>query len=159
MICAAPGNENWLCKEHDRKYIYDKKLKAFRLKKRGRTSRYTCGKFHKTEIKLTKIIEDLFGKKNVVTSFRPLWALSPKMVLYEYDIHVVGTNLLIEYNGIQHYERSKFFHKRKEDFAMQQLRDQYKQVLASYFGFDLEIFRYDEPIMKDYVQKRLQKWL
>lgn len=139
--------------------MWDQSVKGFRLKKRGKGSRYVKQKFHQNEIKLTKIVEELFGKNNVITEYHPVWAVSPKIVLYEFDIHVKGTNLLIEYNGQQHYKFTKFFHKTRKRFEEQLLRDAYKALLAESKGFELEIFSYEEPIIKDYVRKRLEQWL
>jgi len=89
-------------------------------------------------------------------SYRPLWAVSDKGVLLEYDIYVPSKNLLIEYNGRQHYEYVRFFHKSKKRFKAQQDRDALKSCLAQEHGLELLIFRYDEPILKDYVFSRLR---
>lgn len=135
--------------------MWDSSLQGYRLKKRLRGSRYTVQEFHKNEIRLTKIIESYYGAPNVVTSFHPVWAVSPRQVLYEYDIYIKNSKLLIEYNGRQHYEFTPFFHKNERNFTRQQKRDSDKILLAEENGFNLVIFKYDEPIFKDYVLNKL----
>jgi hypothetical protein len=136
--------------------MWDSSIQGYRLKKRLHGSRYTDQKFHKNEIKLTKIVEAYYGTSNVVTSFHPMWAISPKQVLYEYDIYVKDRRLLIEYNGIQHYEYTPFFHHNERNFIRQQRRDKIKSVLAKENEFKLIVFKYDEPLFKDYVLNKLE---
>lgn len=151
-ICGRKGKA--LCDHHDELYMWDYALNGFRLKKKNRGSRYTQQNFHKHEIELTKIIEDYFGKDNVVTSFHPIWAISSKDVLLEYDILIIDKNILIEYNGIQHYETGHF-NMNREDLKIQKQHDNYKRKQAKLFGFKLIIFKYDEPLFKDYVISKI----
>ena len=146
---------NKLCDRHNKSYIWDSALKGYRLKKKNTGSRYTQADYHKTETIMVKLIEQLYGRPNVVTSFHPEWALSSKGVLLEYDIHIVGTNILIEYNGRQHYEYVKFFHKKICNFKKQINRDILKQKLAIVHGYRLIIIKHDEPITKQYIRKRI----
>lgn len=136
--------------------MWDSSLQGYRLKKRSRGSRYTIQDFHKNEIRLTKIIEAYYGTSNVVTSFHPSWAVSPRQVLYEYDILIKDKKILIEYNGRQHYEFTPFFHKYERNFVKQKQRDRCKIRLAKENGFKLIIFKYDEPMFKDYVLNKLE---
>ena len=158
--CAICGrwNKEKLCWSHRKRYMWDSSIQGYRLKKRSRGSRYTIQEFHKSEIKLTKIIESYYGTSNVVTSYHPKWAISPRQVLYEYDIFIKDKKLLIEYNGKQHYEFTPFFHKYERNFVKQQQRDKRKIKLAKENGFKLMIFRYDEPIFKDYVLNKLEEY-
>ena len=146
-----------LCKKHDKTYVWDSKLQGYRLKKRNTGSRYTQANFHKTETNLVKLIEHLYGKSKVCTSFHPKWALSPKNVLYEYDIYVPSENLLIEYNGRQHYEFVPFFHKTTVRFKRQQQRDKLKSQLAESHGYRLVTFKYTDPITKSFVTNTVKK--
>jgi len=149
-------NDQKLCKKHRQEYIWDSTISGFRLKKRLRGSRYTNSIFHNTEIKVTKSIESYFGKINVVTSYHPIWAVSKKNVLYEFDIFIKNTNFLIEYNGDQHYTRNKFFQKTKKEFKEQVSRDKHKAKLAKLNGFKLIIFNQDDPLIEDYIINKIK---
>lgn len=145
-----------LCGYHLSEYMFDKRISGYRLKKRNRGTRYSGNKFHATETNLIKILEKKFGKEKIVVSYRPLWAKSAKNVLYEFDVHIVGTNILIEYNGIQHYEFVPFFHKTISSFEEQQKRDEHKKQLAIDNNFEIIVFKYTEPIVKSHVSNRLR---
>lgn len=155
LICGFPAQKK-LCVTHSKLYKWDKDINGFRLKKRTAGSRYNQAEYHKTEIRLTKLIEQYYGKSNVITSFHPMWALSNKNVLYEYDILIKSKKFLIEYNGNQHYQQHPVFHKDRSDFLLQVKRDKRKARLARKNNFKLIIFRYDEPIFKDYVIKKIE---
>lgn len=154
-ICGFPATKD-LCKIHNSLYKWESSIQGYRLKKKNSGSRYTQSDFHKNEIRLTKILEQHYGKENVITSFHPIWAISRKKVLYEYDIFVVNRNILIEYNGQQHYEFIPFFQKTKANFKKQLARDKAKVKLAKKNGKNLIVFKYDEPIFKDYVINKIE---
>jgi len=155
-ICRRFSSKE-LCPRHDFLYVWDKELNGFRLKKRGRGSRYNRKKFHQSETSLVKIIESIFGKSEVFTSFYPEWALSRKNVLYEFDIFVPKFRLLIEYNGKQHYVFTPIFHKTIGAFKRQQFRDSEKRRLAENNGYKLVNFKYSEPLLKGYVHNKLKE--
>ena len=155
LICRLPGPE--LCPEHDMLYIWDSSIQGYRLKKRNHGSRYTSMPYHKKEIYITKVIENYFGKPSVVTSYRPLWAVSSKGVLLEYDIHIKNTNILIEYNSIIHYKYTKFFHKTYSKFKDQVNRDKLKKELAKENNYKLIIFTDNEPLNKSYIIKKIRE--
>lgn len=154
-ICYKDGNKG-LCSYHKTLYKWDSTIQGFRLKKKNRGSRYTKDSFHKNEIKLTKILEQVYGSKNIITSFHPLWAESLKKVLLEYDIFIKTRKILIEYNGRQHYEYVPFFHKSKIEFLRQKRRDKRKKNLAKKQGVFLLVIKYDEPIFKDYIINKIE---
>lgn len=155
FICNLPCAGD-LCHVHRKEYLWDSAIKGFRHKKRLAGSRYVAGEFHKNEIKLTKILENHYGSDQVVTSFHPLWAITKKDVLYEFDIFVKSIDTLIEYNGIQHYQYTPFFHKNKKAFKEQQSRDKRKRRLAKKYRYKVITFKYDEPIFKDYVLSKMK---
>jgi len=154
VICHKFGPE--LCEEHNNYYMFDKSINGYRLRKTCTGSRYTDKPFHKNEIKLTKILEDYFGKSNIVTSFHPLWAVSKKGVLLEFDIYIKSLNVLIEYNGIQHYEYTKFFQKNYKEFRKQVSRDKLKVKLAKKNKFNLIVFTSEEPMVKSYILNKIK---
>jgi len=157
LICNKPARKNnKLCTKHAHNYVWDSKLQGLRLKKRNTGSRYTQDEYHKTETNLVKVIERICGKRNVVTSFHPIWAISDKGVLFEFDIYIPRRNLLIEFNGRQHYEFVRFFHKTVTKFRKQQQRDQLKARLAQQHGYRLVTIKYTEPITIQYIRGRIR---
>jgi len=159
--CAICGwyNVEKLCKMHKTNYMWDSTIQAYRLKKRSRGSRHTNEQYHKAEIQLTKIIERVYGTDDVFTSVHPIWALTDKDVLYEFDIYIKSKNLFVEYNGIQHYKYTNFFQKTKKVFKEQKRRDKNKYKLAKQNGFSVMIFKYDEPIFKSYVVNKIEGYI
>ena len=158
-ICLKPAkNGDELCEAHKRVYVLDEKINGYRLKKKenGTSTRYVRKKYHSHEISLTKIIEKFYGPKEVITGYHPLWAVSKKGALLEFDIYIPSKNLLIEYNGQQHYQFIACFHKNKTRFVEQQRRDRKKQKLAKKNNYKLIIFKYDEPLFEDYVINKIQ---
>jgi hypothetical protein len=147
LICSSP-TEDKLCPTHLRLYKWDPSILGLRLKKRSAGSRYTQNKYHKNEIRLTKLLEEFYGKKNIITSYHPLWAKSNKKVLYEFDIYIKTKDILIEY--------TPFFHKTKLSFIKQLKRDKNKIRLVKKNGKKLIIFKYDEPLFKDYVINKIE---
>ena len=139
--------------------MWDSSIQAYRLKKRYRGSRYTKEQYHSSEIKLTRIIEAYYGDNNVHTSIHPIWAETDKGVLFEFDILIKSENILIEYNGIQHYEYTKFFQRTKKRFNDQKKRDKTKYKLAKENGYSVIVFKYDEPLFKDYVISKIKGYI
>ena len=155
LICNKTTQKSKICSKQELTYVWDSKLQGIRLKKRNTGSRYTQDEYHKTETNLVKIVERIYGKKNVVTAFHPIWAKSDKGVLLEFDIYVPKYRLLIEYNGRQHYEFVRFFHKTLTRFRKQKRRDRQKACLARANGYRLVVIKYDEPITKQYIRGRI----
>ncbi len=157
-ICLRLAKSGDLCDSHKKVYIYDSKLDGYRLKKKknGTSTRYIPKKYHSHEISLTRLVEHFYGPNEVITGFHPLWAVSKKGALLEFDICIPSKKVLIEYNGIQHYEFTACFHKNKTKFLEQQRRDRKKQKLAKKNNYKLIIFKYDEPLFEDYVINKIQ---
>ena len=158
LICSRPGCS--LCAVHERLYVLDaendwvrKKLKLQRDERR----RENRVKYHDTEKKLYQILRLIFDQSKVVSSVHPLWAFSKKGVLLEYDIGIAEKRLLIEYNGIQHYEYPNFFHKTRTDFNEQVKRDELKKELAYNNGWKLLIIKYNEEVTYGSIYNKLQR--
>jgi hypothetical protein len=111
--------------------------------------------FHRTETSLIKILEHYFGIDDVITSYRPLWAVSSKGALYEFDAYIISLYTLIEYDGVEHYKFVKMFHKNRKGFSEQIERDLAKAKLAKERGLKLIVFNYTEPIVNDYVINKI----
>jgi hypothetical protein len=149
-----------LCWRHKKRYVFDSKINGYRLKKtkNGTATRYIKGKYHSHEIQLIKILEHFYGPSNIVTEYHPLWALSKKGALLEFDIYIKNKNILIEYNGEQHYKFIKLFHKHLNKFKEQQQRDILKKKLAVLNGFSPIVIKYDEPLVEDYIIKKVESY-
>lgn len=156
LICACPGRS--LCSRCEKTYIFDiengwvRKKQRLQKGERKRTNRY-----HKTENKLLEILKLIFGKDNVIASVHPLWAFSTKKVLLEFDIGVTSKKLLVEYNGIQHYEYPNFFHKTRYDFEAQVQRDHLKAELAVANGWKLLVVPYTDNVTYGDIYRKLQR--
>lgn len=113
-------------------------------------------KYHNTESKLFTILKLMCGKENVFSSVHPLWALSDKGVLLEYDICIPNKKLFIEYDGIQHFEYPNFFHKTRSEFNDQISRDRLKDKLAIENDWKLIRIKYNEPVTYKDIYYRLK---
>lgn len=65
----------------------------------------------------------------------------------EFDFYLPELNLCIEYNGIQHYEYTEYFHKTPENFEYRKTLDQIKIDYCKNNNISLLIIRYDEEIL------------
>lgn len=64
-----------------------------------------------------------------------------------FDFFIESKNILIEFNGIQHYEFRKRFHRTIEGFYEQQIRDKLKADYCLANNIKLIIIKYNEPIL------------
>ena len=78
-------------------------------------------------------------------------------MLLEYDIGIASKRLLVEYNGIQHYEYPNFFHKTRKDFKDQVGRDDLKKQLAYDNGWKLLVVKYNEDVTYGNIFHKLQR--
>lgn len=76
---------------------------------------------------------------------------------YEYDFYLPNYNLLIEFHGKQHYEFIPYFHKDKEGFKYQLIRDDKKRELAKAWGYRYLEIHYSlfENLSEEEFEKRL----
>ena len=76
----------------------------------------------------------------------------------ELDFYNDELKIAVEYNGVQHYIFSPYFHKNKDDFEKQQKRDLLKNDLCNKKGIKLITIHYDlnnyEKI-REYIIKEL----
>lgn len=81
---------------------------------------------NKTENKCRSIIEKIFNRP--FPSVRPDFLKSPRTGKnLELDCYNSDLNIALEYNGVQHYKYSPYFHKSKKDFYSQVHRDDWKR--------------------------------
>jgi len=78
---------------------------------------------------------------------------------YEFDFKIPGINILIEYNGKQHYEFTPHFHSRPGyGFDYQQELDHQKRLLIDSTDLNLIVIRYDVVDMEDFLLKEISKY-
>ena len=65
-----------------------------------------------------------------------------------YDFYLPKENLLIEFNGRQHYKYIKLFHKKDKNIKYQQYRDSLKKQYAISNGYNFLIIKHDDDIEK-----------
>lgn len=61
---------------------------------------------------------------------------------FRYDFYLPDHNVLIEYNGVQHYHYTDYFHKDNEGFMNQLVRDTYKREIAKAWKIKLITLKY-----------------
>ena len=65
-----------------------------------------------------------------------------------YDFYIPSKNLLVEYNGVQHYKFNKFFHKDEHEFHRQLHHDWLKRKYAKDNNINLLVIPYWETVQK-----------
>lgn len=84
-----------------------------------------------------KIIKVL--KKENVKFLREKTYPDLKFGYYRFDFYLPQSNILVECDGIQHYQFSKIFHKKRQDFLKAQERDRKKNSYA--LAHDIPLYR------------------
>jgi len=131
--------------------IYRQKLREIENQRRKKLGLPLVGEGWTSEGELRDIVKRLFKYYKVIktkSAFKG-WAL-------ELDIYIPALKLAFEYNGIQHYEWIKFFHKTKKDFEYQQYKDRVKKKLSRMNGITLIIIKYDEDLSEQLVLTKLK---
>lgn len=64
------------------------------------------------------------------------------------DFYIPDKNIVIEYNGLQHYKYIPFFHKNEENFKKRQEYDEFKYNSVKSHGIELLIIDYNEDILE-----------
>ena len=112
------------------------------------------------ELKCRDVLEKMFNRpfkkdrpqflNNVVTGGK-----------YNLELDCVNLDmkLAVEYNGIQHYKYTPYFHKNNEHFLNQKYRDYMKRVLCKEAGITLIEVPYNIPIeeIENYLKKQLSQ--
>lgn len=73
------------------------------------------------------------------------------------DGYIEKYNLAIEYDGIQHFFFTPYFHKSYEDFEYRQKLDKLKNDILTDNGINIIRFRFDESISLNHIKKRLSE--
>jgi len=118
------------------------------------------GRDSKGEIECRKVLEDLFGTP--FEKARPDFLNNPVTggsQNLELDCYSPLLKLAVEYNGIQHYNFTPYFHKNKEAFHNQKYRDELKRRMCIDNMITLIEVPYTVKIenIKSYIIKELLK--
>jgi hypothetical protein len=111
---------------------------------------------NKTENKCRSIIEKIFNRS--FPSIRPDFLRNPATGKnLELDCYNEKLGIAIEYNGVQHYKYSPFFHRSKKDFHSQVHRDDWKRKVCREKGIKLIEIPYwvTEDNLEDFIRNKL----
>ena len=92
----------------------------------------------KGEEKIRKELEE----KNISFEFHKTFSDLKDKTYLSYDFYIPSKNILIEYNGIQHYKWIKFFQKTWKDFLLQKHHDWLKRKYAKDNNINLLVIPY-----------------
>jgi len=134
----------WSCQYH-----YDPVPTSIRSRYKTPHEHDAHQRFHesKGEVECRRVLEKIFQRS--FTNQRPLFLtnnVTGKPL--EIDCCNLDMKLGVEYNGRQHYEYTKRFHKNYETFKLQQYRDEMKKRLCEDNHFTLIVVPYTIPIEK-----------
>ena len=106
-------------------------------------NRILCGKGCPTcsESKGERVVRTWLEEHNINYKYQHRFADLKK---YPYDFYLPDFNLLIEYNGIQHYEEVPYYHRNPSSFDGQLTRDRIKKEYAEKNGIKLLVIPYWE---------------
>jgi hypothetical protein len=95
---------------------------------------------HQNELITLNALEHLFDKTFI--KCRPDWLINKENNRLEIDCFNEELKLCVEYNGIQHYKFTEFFHKTEEYFMKRQEDDKIKEQLCIDHGYNFIIVPY-----------------
>lgn len=138
--------------------------------KKGTWSRYVLtkephsiqrqSKDSKGEIECRRVLERLFNKP--FNKARPDILRNPITGSHnlELDCYNEELKLACEYNGIQHYEYTPYFHRTKDAFHNQKYRDHIKREACEKAGIKLIEVPYTVKIfeIENFIKNKLNKW-
>lgn len=140
-----------LCDKHLDRYTWDKDNDYLRQVKYG-------GKWDgiwPSQAKIAKILEKLGYVVDQEVRFR--WCVSTKGVLLPYDIVIPEIKTIIEYQGIQHFEQTRYFFKRKDQWEKYLKRQITKKKLAVERGWIYVEITYKEDITPSSVHNKIKQ--
>lgn len=82
--------------------------------------------------------------------------MNPELTNHLYvDGYFPEHNLVVEYDGQQHYEFVKFLHKTQEKFERTKILDKHKEKILNDLNIKLIRIRYDDPININFIKEKL----
>lgn len=137
-------------------YKTKKPDKCNQCKKVNTTPRSPRTKWKK-ETEMIRIMNKLLpGADSIVNGYYS-WLLSPKNMPLQLDWYCPDYKIAVEFNGIQHYTYTKYFHKTKKEFAYQQECDALKAKACRAKGITLLSIEYGKVLSMEYMASELQK--
>ena len=112
-------------------------------------------KYCKMERYTKACLESITGKKFI--KIRPNWLKNKNNNCLELDMYNEELKLAIEYNGIQHYKFSKYFHKTYAEFEKRLEDDKIKIILCKEKNINLLIVSYTIKNVEEYIENELTK--
>lgn len=99
-----------------------------------------CPRCNRYNSKGSKKIKEYLDNHNIIYEVEKKFDWAGR---YRYDFYIPQDNLLIEFNGEQHYRPIEFF-LRSRSFEEQQESDRFKEAAAKEHGYNFLVIRYDE---------------
>lgn len=155
-------------KKHKNLYIYDKviyknahtlveiecmKHGIFKQKPHNHLLGNGCPKCNKSKGEIT--VENFLTSKDIKFECQKRFQECRFKFCLPFDFYIESHNLLIEYQGIQHYKPIKRFGGKKT-FVKRQRNDEIKRNFAKSFGYNLLEIRFDEnavDVLNDYFKQ------
>jgi len=111
------------------------------------TEKVPSAKMWKSELKLFRLVKKNYP--SAIYQYRSSWLNNQSL-----DIFIPDLNIGIEYQGIQHYESIEYFGG-QNGFKHRQLLDEKKRITCKVNGVSLIEWKYDEPISKLLLDRKL----
>lgn len=141
-------------KEYNDIRLDDQSLKDFQRYceniTRTRTGYYTVGNKWTTEIKLLEIVKKLYPSYSVIHQYE---------LDYLYgDIFIEELNLVIEYQGQQHFEPTPFMGG-EAGLVKRKQKDKEKVEICNHYNLGIMYFSYQDDLTEELVKKRIASYL
>lgn len=104
------------------------------------------------EILIEQLLAEVIGRENFYREYTWEWLLSETGNHLYVDFYIPNINIVIEYDGQQHYEFSKFFYKTEEQFRRRQCLDRLKEELLLEHSIKLIRIPYYQKIDKQLIE-------
>lgn len=106
---------------------------------------------------ISEFLNEILGKDSYFTEFTWDWLRSKNNFMFV-DFYIPAKNLVIEYDGEQHYRMTKIFHKTQKDFENQKERDLLKDKLLSQHRINIRRIPYTQKITKECILSILSEY-
>lgn len=105
---------------------------------------------------ISTILDELIGSENYSTEKSWEWLLNETGKRMYADFYIPHKQMVIEYDGEQHFKFVEMFHKTEENFRRQQKRDMLKDKLLKENNINVVRISYNQKITKELIEEILQ---